>query len=48
MDKAYDLINRMENEGLLPNIITYNVVLDEFCRLGQIQEANMIYKKMAA
>ncbi|GKA94390.1 pentatricopeptide repeat-containing protein [Tanacetum coccineum] len=36
----------MESQGLLLDVVTYNVILDGFCRQGKMHEADMIYRKM--
>lgn len=46
MDKALDLVNEMVNQGLSPDVISYNTILDGFCKFGRMQEANMLYRKM--
>ena len=41
MDMEYDILMRMSEWGLSPDIITYNALINGFYDLGQIEDAKI-------
>ncbi|WCJ19732.1 hypothetical protein M5689_002010 [Euphorbia peplus] len=48
MDKAYKVFREMENNGCLPNRITYNIVLHGFLRRKDLSVATGLIREMCA
>ncbi|MCV5004772.1 pentatricopeptide repeat-containing protein, partial [Escherichia coli] len=46
LDKAFASVNKMENQGLFPDVITYNAILDGFCKQGRMHEAEQVLRRM--
>ncbi|XP_059295688.1 pentatricopeptide repeat-containing protein At3g04760, chloroplastic-like [Lycium ferocissimum] len=47
LDEAKDILRKMEENGCLPNNVTYNVIVQGFLRCGKISELATFMKEMA-
>jgi pentatricopeptide repeat protein len=39
-------LKEMEHKGLKPRVVTYNVLMTGFCRLGRMKNAGMLLNAM--
>jgi pentatricopeptide repeat protein len=46
MDKAMKLLDSMVLVGLKPDSITYNILINGYCKTGRVQDALTLFSQM--
>ena len=46
LDRALEVFNIMLLHGVLPNTITFNVIIDGYCKEGHLEEAFKLMDEM--
>jgi len=41
LNDAIGLFNKMTSENINPNVYTFNILVDAFCKEGKVKEAKM-------
>ena len=46
VDGAFNIMDEMVERGLIPNITTYNALINGFCKVGNMDRAQRLFHKL--
>jgi pentatricopeptide repeat protein len=46
LNKVKELLNEMDSKGILPNTVTFNIIVDAICKMGEADEAEKLLCNM--
>ncbi|XP_038896391.1 LOW QUALITY PROTEIN: pentatricopeptide repeat-containing protein At3g22470, mitochondrial-like [Benincasa hispida] len=46
LETAWEQFEKLSQEGLQPDVVTYSIMIHGFCKGGQVDKANILFQKM--